>query len=382
MQDIVSATRLQLMMFDRNMTKPHIEAAKRASQVLYNSVLNDLDEDKAGIGWMTDQINWKHSALIGEYLLSSISGVETALSTSALCNEKFRELELSQNMKIAHVQNSDRSARDPIPPELSTVFHSPNNELLHVFKDHSLISLAQALDRLAAVTVAVGGFKEKLLHTDCGRILEIAAKAHKNGKSGNTLRPGIFADVGTAGRQEQNNLLGLFLDWQRHGPEDWLPWLRQYRSTIVHRAPFVNWTAHTKGPHQNPGESVIRPFYLQPGWAESESMYRTARKGIQDLLLMQPAHTILSGLTESTAQYCHSVLRYANELWSKRRANPELIVQSAGMWPELESSSKLSFKGYSPNLKMAGNFLAINPDRVKRLKATQLLDRPADKWRS
>ena len=117
------------MMFDRNMTKPHIEAAKRASQVLYNSVLNDLDEDKAGIGWMTDQINWKHSALIGEYLLSSISGVETALSTSALCNEKFRELELSQNMKIAHVQNSDRSARDPIPPELSTVFHSPNNEL-------------------------------------------------------------------------------------------------------------------------------------------------------------------------------------------------------------------------------------------------------------
>lgn len=87
MQDIVSATRLQLMMFDRNMTKPHIEAAKRASQVLYNSVLNDLDEDKAGIGWMTDQINWKHSALIGEYLLSSISGVETALSTSALCNE-------------------------------------------------------------------------------------------------------------------------------------------------------------------------------------------------------------------------------------------------------------------------------------------------------
>ena len=97
---------------------------------------------------------------------------------------------------------------------------------------------------------------------------------------------------------------------------------------------------------------------------------------------MQPAHTILSGLTESTAQYCHSVLRYANELWSKRRANPELIVQSAGMWPELESSSKLSFKGYSPNLKMAGNFLAINPDRVKRLKATQLLDRPADKWRS
>jgi len=40
MQDIVSATRLQLMMFDRNMTKPHIEAAKRASQVLYNSVLN------------------------------------------------------------------------------------------------------------------------------------------------------------------------------------------------------------------------------------------------------------------------------------------------------------------------------------------------------
>ena len=46
------------------MTNPHIEAAKRASQVLYNSVLNDLDEDKAGIGWMTDQINWKHSALI------------------------------------------------------------------------------------------------------------------------------------------------------------------------------------------------------------------------------------------------------------------------------------------------------------------------------
>ena len=84
-------------------------------------------------------------------------------------------------MKIAHVQNSDRSARDPIPPELSTVFHSPNNELLHVFKDHSLISLAQALDRLAAVTVAVGGFKEKLLHTDCGRILDIAAKAHKTG---------------------------------------------------------------------------------------------------------------------------------------------------------------------------------------------------------
>ena len=213
---------------------------------------------------MTDQINWKHSALIGEYLLSSISGVETALSTSALCNEKFRELELSQNMKIAHVQNSDRSARDPIPPELSTVFHSPNNELLHVFKDHSLISLAQALDRLAAVTVAVGGFKEKLLHTDCGRILDIAAKAHKTEIRQHTSPRNFCRRRNcreTRTKQPLRTIPRLAKAWSRR----LAPWLRQYRSTIVHRAPFVNWTAHTKGPHQNPGESVIRPFIYNQG---------------------------------------------------------------------------------------------------------------------
>lgn len=370
------------MMFDRNMTSLQIKSAIDASQMLHNSVFSDLDENKGGIGWMTDQIGWKHSALIGDYLLSSISGVESALSTSALCNEKFQEIEFTLNMRIVRLQRSSPTSPDVIQPELSKVLHSQDNELLHVFTDHSIISLAQALDRLAAVVVAVAGFKENLLRTDWNRVFELAEKAQKNGKITDPLRPGRLSDTGSDGRIHQNHLLKLFLDWQSHGPEDWLPWLRQYRSTIVHRAPFVNWTTHTKGAYQRPGESIIRPFYRQPEWAESESMYRTARNGIQDLLLIQPAHTILSGLADSTAEYCHAILNEANQLWNSRRENPALIVQAAGMWPELESPNMLAFNGYSANLKVAGDILVISPERAKRLRASRLLGDPHAEWRT
>ena len=179
---------------------------------------------------------------------------------------------------------------------------------------------------------------------------------------------------GSLGRDLQNSILNTILEWPSFGPRDWLPWMLRYRNTAVHRAPHLSWTIATKGPFKKTGQRHIRPQVRQPGWAELESMYRSARKDINELLLLQSPAVVLTGLADSTAKYCESILNKSKELWSKRRETPEIIIQSAGMWPSHRNADLLNFPGYGESRKVDGDKLAVNPIQVTQMKAAQLFD--------
>lgn len=363
------------------MNSPQIKHAVEATLRLSGCVSEDLDTEKGGIGWITDQIGWKHSSLIGDYLLSSIQGVYDALESSAICVEEYQNREMSQNMKLSGLEGKDNFESDDYLAAASAVINSRNEKLLSIFRDHSLIALAQALDRVAAVVLTIAGVRVELLKVDWSSARREAFKALNGHHGVSGLRPGKLADADSEGRRHQDALLTLVLEWDKFGPDEWLPWLSQYRNTAVHRAPFLNWILPLKGPYQVPGGRYIRPFALQPGWAESESMYRSARHGIDDLLLMQSPSTVLNGLTESTAAYCASLLEASEALWCKRRDNPQLIVQPAGMWPNLTSSERFHFPGYGETGRSYGDMVALNPERGRRLEAFRLTGDLVTQWR-
>ena len=136
-----------------------IEAASSAADDLFQVVIDDLDTTRGGIGWMTEQIGWKYSALIGEYLLSSVQGVKKSLAESELSIAQYSSLEHSQNTKLAKAEQSLPTKDGLVPDDMRTVIESPNERLMDIFHDHALVALSQALDRISAVVVATCGAK-------------------------------------------------------------------------------------------------------------------------------------------------------------------------------------------------------------------------------
>lgn len=363
-----------------------VDEAVSAAAILKTEVAADLDPDQGGIGWWNGHIGWKESALLGEYLLSSCEGVGTSLVQASLATQQYKQTEYAQNHELVRRWGALAEAHRPQEEFIGALEAlgkkgREREDLLQTWSQHGLLSLSQALDRLAAVVAIVAGIKVDVLKSvDWGAVEKLADRALKNGAHAG-LRQGTFAEVGTPGRELQNSLLQLVKAWPEHGPPDWLPWLTKSRNTATHRAPRFRLYLMLAG-RQGRSEGYVRPFYRQPDWADTEVMARSSQDGIAGMLLPQAPTDVMTGLRDSTVDLTTSILRQAMELWKRRREDPSLIIQPGSMWPDLDARSALEFPGYGKPAKTIAREIAMRPDQTRRLQAARLMDDRVHLWRN
>ena len=342
----------------------------------------DLDEEAGGIGWWNGHIGWKASAQLGEYLLSSCTGVSDSLAKAALAVEEHRKVEFSLNhnrgtraRKLAERPNSQEE-------RIATLTSSSDGEvrreeLQDIWVEQTLMSLAQTLDRLAAVVLVVAGVKVDVLRTDWGKLTELAEKARRSGPH-QGVRQGVFADTGTLGRDRQNALLEIVSSPRDHGPEDWLAWLLKSRNTYVHRAPRMSIQLMITEKKRPAG--TIKPLHAQPDWADTEAMIGASKQGLEAMFLESTPQEVFDGLRNSVCSLAAAVSVEARLLWIARRADPSLIIQHGGTWRPLDRASVLNFHGYGPAASTEFGEIAFNPSGVRRLRAARLMDDQVREW--
>lgn len=364
---------------------PEMAIAIQQATRLRDSVFATLDLEKGGIGFITDQIGWKHSSLLGEYLLSSIDGVSESLNTAARAADEYRKNEVAENtawgMALKELgEHIPESEKIGLAKQSLGEYSIARDERMRIYSDHVLISLGQALDRLAAVVVIVAGLGVEVLRTDWGDLEQTAKKSRTSG-SPEGLRSTIFSDPGSEGRHRQVELLDITTKWPDHGPTDWLPWLRDARNEAVHRAPKRSWKMMVKKP-ATPGDRAVEVYWAQPGWAETETVFRGIHKSYREVFLMNRPHDVMRGLIKSVAQLVAEMLDEAADLWNDRRANHSLIVQNPKAWPKFESSTTLAFPGYGDKIDLAGDTALLHPDTVTRMRAARLYEDKLREWKS
>lgn len=358
-----------------------VEPATTSITVLSGLVMEDLDEDRGGVGWWTDQIGWKRSALLGEYLLASCAGIATALFEASLAEEQFRQLTYADNSWIrgqwTQVDKSGSYGGDHIAAIVRGPREDRRSRLIDMNRTQTLGSLATGLDRVAAVVAVVAGMKTDILRIDWSTLMNLGRKIQTKDPV-RLASPFIPPDM--PGRQAQTDLLNLALAWPDHGPADWLPWLMKSRNTAVHRAVRQGWRIMLGTRRQRDG--FTEPFWRQPEWSDTEAMLQTdgRSRGLDPLLLPQLPEDVLDGLLDSTIKFIKVLSDAASDLWLRRRQDPALIVQHGGMWPKLESAAPLHFPGYGPPAQTFVRRIHVAPDMARRLKAAKLMEADLPLW--
>jgi len=361
-----------------------VRPATEAIDVLSSEIEADLDEMAGGISWWNGHVGWKVSAQLGEYLLASCTGVGTSLRNASLAVEEHRRTEFSLNHKrsararslFGRVSSRDEKIAVFMP---ASAAEERNENLQAIWAEQVLVSLAQALDRLAAVVLVVSGVKANVLGTDWNELMKIAEKEPRSGQT-QGVRQGTFAASGTTGRDRQSELLQIAVAWNEHGPEDWLPWLLKARNGTVHRASRMRFHVMTTDKGQPSG--LITPLYAQPDWADTEAVISASRGGLESMFLSSTPQAVFEGLLTSVASLSKAVVDASRQLWIDRRANPELIIQHGGTWRHLGKASVYQFPGYGDAAPTLASEIAVHPSAIRRLRAAKLMDDQVGKWRS
>jgi len=360
-----------------------VEPATRALHSLSSQIESDLDEVAGGISWWNGQVGWQTSAQLGEYLLSSCTGAADSLRRASIAVEKHRETEHSLNharASRARLLYGRPSTRDDKVGALSATSDAEREreELLNIWSDQVLVSLAQVLDRLAAAVLIVSGVRENVVVTDWGKLMGLAEREPRSGPS-QGLSQGVFADPGSTGREAQHRLLGVAAAWSDHGPKDWLDWLLKSRNTAVHRAPRWNLNVMIMDKQRIAG--TIKPLHAQPDWVDTEAIVAASQGGLEAMFLKQSAQSIFDGLLGSVVSYVEAVADEASSLWAARRSNPELIVQNGASWRPKSKAAVLEFPGYGEAAPTVFKETVLGTSLARRLRAAKLMDDQVKEWR-
>lgn len=359
-----------------------VEPASSSLTSLSRKIEADLDEVAGGIGWWNGQVGWQTSAQLGEYLLSSCTGAADSLRRASIAVKKHGQTEYSLNhARASRAQQlfGRLSTRDEKVAALSATSDSEREreELLSLWSDQVLVSLAQVLDRLAAAVLIVSGVRENVVVTDWGKLMGLAEREPRSGRS-QGLNQGVFADPGSPGRAAQHRLLSVAAAWSDHGPRDWLDWLLKSRNTAVHRAP--RWNLNVMIMNKNRIAGTIKPLSAQPDWVDTEAIVAASKGGLEAMFLKQSAQSIFDGLLASVTSLVESVADEASLLWTARRSNPELIVQNGASWRPKSKAAVLDFPGYGEAARIVANDTALGTSLVRRLRAAKLMDDQVTDW--
>jgi len=146
--------------------------ADTALRDLGSAAREDLDESEGGISWWAGQTDWRRLTLISNYLLDSISGVSQSLYCASLSAQLHRESHHAEDFWIRHQwravhrENPRATPDDYLRAIRGGSAERQRRRIIEMMGEHCFYHLAQALDRLAAVVVAVAAVRMPLLEVD------------------------------------------------------------------------------------------------------------------------------------------------------------------------------------------------------------------------
>ena len=90
----------------------------------------------------------------------------------------------------------------------------------------------------------------------------------------------------------------------------------------------------------------------------------------------------LHGILESTVSLVGEVGAVLADLWRRRRATPELLVQPAAQWPKTDLPARTGFPGYGGPKEFSPDNATVSESMVRRLRAAALATEDAHRWAS
>lgn len=344
-----------------------VAPATDALDVFGSRLVGELDEQNGGFSCWVGHSDWKTLAILSDYLIQSINGVDEALLSASLAAKTHREAAHSQD----HVfKQAIRAGGSPFPFDARarrralTITSSAEECFFH---------LGQALDRLSAAVFIIGGFEvNNIVKVDWGNLEEAAAELH-GGSARERYQP-----AGSNGRAAQEALVIPVRDWLQYGPTDWLQWLRETRNGTTHRAVARKLVVPTSD------KRFVRLLYRQPLWSEVQSLVFGARppqSPFWDAFIPAASEDILDGLVDSTTQLVAAITQTMDTCWSARGADPQMIVQHGRQWQNIEPAGPMSnFPGYGTPITVASKNMAVNPLDGRRMQAARLMDDRRPDW--
>jgi hypothetical protein len=357
-----------------------VKRANTAFEVLAREVMSDLDEEKGGVRWWDGHTDWKRIALISDYLLDAITGVAHSLFYASLSATIHREQQFADDFWVTRQwRDAGRSARDSDPKDFLAAIQRQAPErkrsrLIEMSAEHCFYHLVQALDRTAAALIIVGAIKQPVIEADWNRMTKLLNPVTHRQRSGQLELPG------QPGRRLQDDLITVGASHETLGPPDWLPWLLRSRNTNAHRAPKLS-VLHMR--RVSKGKSgLLRPFYRQPGWDDSESLVAgDSIDGPHSLWLLKESTHILEGLVDSTTGLCTVIGDALANAWLRRRADPALLIQPGHQWPKILAQGRLQFPGYGPQANVVNSGEVYVSDALaRRWQSMRMLDSARGRW--
>jgi hypothetical protein len=344
---------------------------------LYTQLVSELDQQNGGFRWWSGFSDWKTLTLLSDYLIQSVQGTSEALSSASLMADVHRQAtsEDHEALKAAMrpivesgTQDADEIAA-AIPQDAQarrrafTITESAESCIFH---------LGQALDRLAAAVIIVGGFGFKDVEKAYWSDLEAIA----NELDAGSIKT-IFEPVGSKGRAVEEVLTIPVLGWQQFGPDEWLPWLRDARNGTTHRSPATKLNVAA-------GDRFARPFYRQPRWSEIQALVfgsKPPNRPVFDTFILKASEDVLDGLCESTTKLVEAVTDAMVTCWSARKADPPMIVQHGKQWRTVEPQEQLSkFPGYGDDVVITTRQMMMHPLEGDRWQAARVTDDRRRDW--
>jgi hypothetical protein len=346
-----------------------VAGATNALDVFVNRLIGELDVQNGAFSWWSGHCDWKTLALLADYLIQSVRGVSEALVSASFAARTHRE---STFADTEHMKKVTREGTSPFPLDAAS---RRRHQTITMSQEACFYHLGQALDRLAAAVIIIGGFEvNDMVKADWGDLEEIADML----ASGSTKQ--LLEPVGSKGRIAQIALVKPMADWPQVGPDEWLPWLRGTRNRMTHRAPgqkllTMNTTSNR----------LARLFYREPLWSDLQSLVfgaRPPRKSFFDAFIMSASEDVLDGLCESVSKFVEAVTKAMVACWDDRKADPAMIVQHGRQWRVIEPTGAMSsFPGYGAPVTVAiDSLMRMSPLDTRRWEAARTMDDRRQDW--
>lgn len=321
-----------------------IQLAIPSVPALFNAMLGDLSTEHFGIGWWRPHVPTRRRILISDQMYLSTWSIDTNMTEARLHHlealghlddhghapslvvYRDRDGQLHQDMQRLP------DAASHLPGELCTL------HIVGFFR-----ALGSAFDCLGAATVAVAALPKRILRTD----LRDARDA---------LRDVDDATPGSVEQRRFHERLEQLIAGA--GPEGWLEWTLNFRNMLVHRGRHLQqWTCLPTGQQQQLPDGRVRfgiEAQLHLPRDPSRGEVDAWRDDVQHFTLDEDARETLSGIWRSAQVVVEGAAALLLELWTRRRAEPALLVQPERQWPDINVPGPVRFRGYRPQPDESG----------------------------
>lgn len=365
----------------RDGVNPQVETESRLgvqlpkTRALIGTMHADLAEGQPhGIRWWEPKASSQRAPriLISDYLYSSAAQTVHHFVAARLHYLEF--VDWSQRDERARNERT----RIAIPRHRNVYPKSVEEYLFATRADahraQIVLSLASALDCMAATIVGVCAVPIPIKTTQFGAILKELGKKRKKPQSRTveTLQAAIAQDIAAAVEQS--------------GPTGWRNWLAQYRNALAHRG--LRQTTHSLSDEVGLVAPDLRPATVRdtghlpthPGFSEVEGFL--AADPIGSIGLSENERTTLEGLVGSAMDLTERISERLGHVWKDRAKQPEDTPQPfEEQWQQPDGREWSEFVGYAPGSDPIDPQGAVNnPTFRKRLLAAALDDAQRSVW--